>query len=129
MTWRHSKTKAFIMLAVLMIGAFLRVSPAFAQAVFINEFMASNGNTLTDVDGDYSDWIELFNSSAAPVNLDGWYLTDDSTFTRLWRFPAVTLKANGFLVVFASGKNRTNAAAQLHTSFGLKADGDYLALL
>ncbi len=91
--------------------------------------MASNGKTLADADGDFSDWIELYNSGSAAVNLDGWYLTDDFALANLWRFPAVTMKPNSFLVVFASGKNRTNAAAQLHTSFNLKAEGEYLALL
>ncbi len=103
---------------------------ALAQSdPIISEFMASNTSTLADEDGEYSDWIELFNPSAVPVNLEGWYLTDDSRQLGKWRFPAVTLPPNGFLVVFASGKNRAVAGTQLHTSFNLNADGEYLALV
>jgi hypothetical protein len=44
-------------------------------------------------------------------------------------FPPATLPANGYLVVFASGKNRIAAGGKLHTSFSLSADGEYLALV
>src|SRR5687768_2602343 len=77
-----------------------------AAQVTISEFMAGNSQTLADQDGEYSDWIELFNSSAAGVNLENWTLTDSASQPAKWRFPAVTIAPRGFLVVFASGKNR-----------------------
>ena len=43
-----------------------------AETVVINEFLANNVNTLAAEDGGYHDWIELFNSSESPVDLDGW---------------------------------------------------------
>lgn len=91
--------------------------------------MAVNNNVLADADGDYSDWIEIHNPTASAVNLDGWYLTDDAANLTKWRFPAVTLASSGYLVVFASDKNRTNASAQLHTNFKLSSSGEYLALV
>lgn len=99
-----------------------------APAVVINEFLASNGNGLADEDGDRPDWIELRNRTGSPVALGGWALTDDAQNLKKWVFPAVTIPANGFLVVFASGKNRPGAARP-HTNFSLNADGEYLALL
>lgn len=99
-----------------------------APTVVINEFMASNGNGLADEDGDRPDWIELRNRTGSPVALGGWALTDDAQNLRKWVFPAVTLPANGFLVVFASGKNRPGATRP-HTNFSLNADGEYLALI
>ena len=97
--------------------------------VLINEFMARNSQTLADADGDYSDWIELRNVSTADVNLDGWFLTDaDSNLTK-WRMPATTLPAGGYLVVFASGKDRATVGAELHTNFALDGGGEYLALV
>jgi hypothetical protein len=92
---------------------------------YISEIMASNQRTLTDENGDYSDWIEIYNPSAVSVNLDGWTLLDSSDE---WRFPATNLVGGGFLVVFASGKNRAIPGARLHTNFRLAADGEYLAL-
>ena len=102
--------------------------PVPAQ-VMISEFMASNGQTLADEDGDFPDWMELYNDGGAAVNLDGWFLTDSAANLTRWRIPAVTLAPKGLLVVFASGKNRSDPAAPLHTSFSLDASGEYLALV
>jgi len=104
------------------------VSSASAQ-VIISEFMADNKHTLADEDAQYSDWIELFNSGTTTTSLAGWSLTDDPTRQVRWSFPATNLPPKGFLVVFASGKNRAVPGKPLHTDFSLKASGEYLALL
>ena len=109
------------------VGAFFLAGAAQAQVV-LTEFLASNNSRLADVDGEFSDWIEVQNTSASAVNLKDWSLTDDPALPSKWRFPATNLNAGGYLVVFASGKNRTNAGVQLHTSFSLSAAGEYLAL-
>jgi len=97
--------------------------------VTLSEFMADNGRTLNDEDGDASDWIEIENGSDQVVDLTGWALTDDPTRPMSWRFPPVALAARGHLVVFASGKNRTVPTARLHTQFRLSREGGYLALV
>ena len=68
----------------------------------IAEFQAINNTTLQDADGDFSDWIEIRNVDAEPLSLGGWYLTDDATDLRKWRFPDTTVPGNDELVVFAS---------------------------
>jgi hypothetical protein len=98
-------------------------------AVRLNEFMAANAATGADDDGDYSDWIELQNAGTNSVGLDGWFLTDDAQVPGRWRFPAVTLAPGQFKLVWASGKNRSNPAAPLHTNFKLDRGGGFLALL
>lgn len=105
------------------------LDPAVPPRVILSEFMAANTSTLRDEDGDYSDWIELFNGEEAAVDLEGWWLTDDPATPTKWRFPAVSIAAKSFLVVFASEKNRTNIDARLHTNFRLTEAGEYLALL
>ena len=101
---------------------------AATSSVYITEFMADNESVLRDEDGDYSDWIEIYNPGATPVNLDGWSLTDDVERPAKWRFPAgVQVPAEGYLVVFASDKNR--AIGTLHTNFRLSAEGEYLGLI
>ena len=44
--------------------------------IVINEFMADNTRTLQDKDGEYSDWIEIYNGGTSAADLAGWYLTD-----------------------------------------------------
>ena len=97
--------------------------------VLISEFMAENKETLADQDGNFSDWVEIYNSGTSGVNLSGWALTDDPTRQSRWTFPNTNLAANGFLVVFATGTNRTVLGEPLHANFKLSANGEYLALL
>jgi hypothetical protein len=98
-------------------------------AIIISEIMAVNRSTLNDEDGDSSDWIELYNTTDQPVSLAGWHLTDQPSNPTLWTFPNVTIGAHGYVIVFASLKNRTNAVSELHTNFSLDEAGEYLALL
>ncbi|MBN1560288.1 lamin tail domain-containing protein [candidate division KSB1 bacterium] len=111
-----------------MITSLPHTSAAQAQTVRINEFMASNTSTLADVDGDFSDWLELYNPAATAVNLAGWSLTDAMASPRKWTFPSVGLESDGYLVLFASGKDIASPDAELHTNFKLDAAGEYLAL-
>ncbi|MDB4787666.1 lamin tail domain-containing protein, partial [Akkermansiaceae bacterium] len=97
-------------------------------APIISEFMASNSGTINDEDGDSSDWIEIHNPDASPVDLDGYRLTDDAGLPTLWTFPAVTLAAGDYLIVFASGKDRAVSGSELHTNFKLSASFGDLAL-
>jgi len=112
----------------------LLISVAFflnlAEAVLeISEFMANNTQTLVDDDDDRSDWIEIHNLTSAAINLDGWFLTNDAEDLTRWPFPAVSLPANGYLLLFASEKDHRALGAPLHTNFQLKSGGGYLALV
>ena len=57
----------------------------------ISEFLAANKNGLTDEDGDYSDWIEIYNPGHRPVNLSGWSLTDDPGYVEILRAGLVSI--------------------------------------
>jgi hypothetical protein len=95
----------------------------------ISEFMANNERTLADEEGSFPDWIEIHNRQSTPFNLAGYFLTDDPGTLAKWAFPIVVLPPDGYLVVFASGNNRTVDPAHLHTSFQLRAEGGFLALV
>ncbi len=97
--------------------------------LLINEFMASNSSSLPDENGDYPDWIEVYNPTALLVDLTGWRLTDDKDDLAGWPFPSITLDPFEYLIVYASGKDRRDPAGELHTDFKLNADGEYLALI
>ena len=99
------------------------------SAPLISEFMAINDSVLADEDGDFSDWIEIHNPDPVTVDLAGWHLTDRADELDRWEFPAVSLPPGGYLVVFASDKDRSVAGAELHTNFKLSGGGEYLALV
>jgi hypothetical protein len=110
-------------------------NPNFQFTAFIiTEFMASNGgdgpNALRDEDGDTSDWIEIYNPDNTVANLGGYFITDAANNLTKWTFPVgTTVPARGYIVIFASGKNRTNVQSRLHTNFQLNNSGEYLGLL
>jgi hypothetical protein len=96
----------------------------------ITEFLASNDQGLLDQDGDSSDWIEIHNPTAGFVDLGGSYLTDSPGSLTRWTIPSPTfLLPSGFIVIFASDKDRAVAGQELHTNFKLSAGGEYLALV
>ncbi|MEM7386724.1 MAG: CotH kinase family protein, partial [Verrucomicrobiota bacterium] len=117
------KRSLFFLLLVAALG-----SPAFA-APYISEVMANNDTTLADEDDEFPDWIEIHNPDATAVNLEGYFLTDNAEDLEKWEFPAISIPADGYLLIFASGKNRDNPAARLHTGFRLGSGGEYLALV
>ena len=114
----------------------LTLDPNAARAkLVINEILAANENGLTDEDSTAADpqpqdWIEIYNRSPQTVNLAGWSLTDDPDQPGRWVFPNGTLKAGGYLVVFASGKDRKNPTGtnRFHTNFKLSPRGEFLGL-
>src|SRR5664279_1363902 len=124
--FRHACVRALILsFAFILVFSEWKAS---AQ-VIISEFMADNQTTLADEDGDFSDWIELYNASTNGVNLKGWYLADSATNLTHWKFPDTNIGSSQFMVVFASNKNRKAVGAPLHTNFKLSKAGEYLALV
>lgn len=98
-------------------------SYALSQPV-INEVCSYNGNLIEDEDGSEPDWIELYNAGSAPVNLSQYRITDQNNDH--WVFPAIVMPPQSFLLVFASGKNRSGTT--LHTHFKISREGDVISL-
>ncbi len=119
-TWR--------LLPVALLSTF---APRVATAqLFINEFVASNATGITDESGAHEDWIEIYNAGAAPVDLAGYYLSDDPTRPRLWRIPTgstaqTTIAAQAYLVFWADKDVTTGAN---HVDFKLSAGGETIVL-
>lgn len=97
------------------------------QDVVINELMSDNESTIQDMDGDYKDWIELYNNSSSTINLENFSLSDDMDNLEKWVFPAVSISPNGFLLIFASGKDVVDTS-ELHTNFKIKQSGEAIYL-
>ncbi|MGK0413004.1 MAG: putative repeat protein (TIGR02543 family) [Polaribacter sp.] len=122
----HSK-KTFLITKVV-IFFLLFSSQLYSQNVAINEVMSSNDITLADEDGEFNDWIEIYNYGSTSVNIGGYGLTDDVTDLYQWVFPAYTLQPKEFLLVWASGKDRSIPSQPLHANFKIKAGGEVLIL-
>jgi hypothetical protein len=77
----------------------------------------------------FLDWVELRNTTAAPVSLAGWALSDEADTPMKWVFPATAqIPANGFLTVACSGRDLKPSSGLLHTNFSLDQDGESLTL-
>ena len=105
-----------------------RVQPESALGpVVINEVMASNTMTVTDEEGVYEDWFELYNNSNQAVDLSGYFLTDNPDNLTKYTIPVgVSIPANGYLIFWA---DEDSADGPLHCNFRLSVNGEQLLLL
>ncbi len=87
--------------------------PVSGQNVIINEIMSSNSSVAYDDNGDYSDWIELYNAGTQPVQLEGWGLSDSYSDPKKWIFPKYTFNPGEHLLLWASGKDRKPVAGEM----------------
>lgn len=98
-----------------------------SNQIVLNEIMASNTKTVTDQDGEYDDWIELFNKSNDTVDISNWILTDNSTNLDKYRFPAGTkILPQSYLIIWADEDGKQTG---MHANFKLSASGEALYLL
>ncbi|MDP8241102.1 MAG: CotH kinase family protein [Candidatus Hatepunaea meridiana] len=101
-------------LLIILIVSIL-IFPLQAQNVVINEIMSLNVETAPDEDGDYPDWIELYNAENNIVNLKGFGLSDDPDEPLKWVLPETIINPHRHLLVFASGKDRKLWANRIET--------------
>ena len=94
-------------------------------AVIISEFMEKNRAVIADEDGDFSDWVELYNAGDEPVSLKGWRISDNPE-QKGWKFPDVSIAPGEYLLIFASNKEK-EGTEPLHADFAISGDeGVYL---
>lgn len=106
------------------------VLPLVDPKVRINEILASEVGGVTDENQQPQEWIELTNQLDQPLDLTGWYLTDDRDSLQKWRFPSGTIPARGFLLVLADGTGAVVPGSPLlHANFSLSAAGEWLGLV
>ncbi len=111
-------------IAALLLGL---CSLASAQVV-INEYSFSNFNGPTDAFGENEDWVELYNPTASPVDLTGFYLSDKAGNLTKWQVPSGNVPANGYTMVFYS-KRGTVSGAEIHPDFTMsQTQGEWIIL-
>ena len=102
------------------------VTAPVANMLVINEFMASNDTTIFDQNGEYDDWLEIYNKSDSVVNIGGYFLTDDPAALTQWVFPDTSIASHGHLLVWADDNTEQNG---LHAGFKLSASGEAILLV
>ena len=107
--------------------ALLESIGAVPGTVVISEVMASSQFILPDQSGQFPDWVELRNTGDTPVDLTGWFLSDDSATPDKWVFPQLVLQPGQRFVVFCSGTGAVSGDT-IHTDFALSAGGENLIL-
>ncbi len=92
----------------------------------INEFMAINDATIPDRNGEYDDWVELYNNTDTAISLNGYYLSDDGSNLTRWAFPDTLIAANDYLIIWT---DNDVGQAGLHTNFKLSGSGETVILV
>jgi len=121
---RYEKMLKYMRISLL---SLILISSAEANVpVVINELMASNNRCIQDPQGQYDDWIEIYNYGSQILDLGGLYLTDDLSVPDKWQIPSATIiLAGGYRLIWADDDT---ADAGLHANFKLDADGEEVAL-
>ena len=104
-----------------------RSDEAVVGEIALNEVVTDNISLYPDEAGRFSDYIELKNVSAHPVNLKGYGLTDNAEKPDKFRFPDLTLPAGGLIVLHCDGEEDTSNAGHLHAAFKL-SEGETVQL-
>lgn len=114
---------SFFMMKRILLLSFLAVLLNVAKSqVVINEISYTNAGGITDGYGLPSDYVELYNATPGlPVNMSGYYLTNDITNLYKWKIPAtITIPSFSFQVFFCSGRNTTDPLGYVHTNFDIE---------
>ena len=98
------------------------------KSLVINEVLADNNGGLSDEDGEYTDWIEIYNYGEEEINLNGYGITNDLDEPFYWTFPEISIYPKSFIIVRASGKDRKDNLNFLHTNFKINKKGENIYL-
>jgi hypothetical protein len=94
--------------------------------VVINELLPVNKTIAPDQDGEYDDWIELYNLSSSVRDISGYFLSDNKDHFSKWQFPDGTLiPGYGYLIIWA---DNDSAQVGLHANFKLSSLGEEVLL-
>lgn len=96
------------------------------RSIVINELMAVNTTIVSDQNGEYDDWFELYNLTSSDIDISGYFLSDNDSKTSKWKVPRGTvIKSSAYLIIWAD-KDTTQAG--LHANFKLSSGGEELVL-
>ena len=85
--------------------------------IVINEILPDNRGNFINKSGEYSGYIEIINNSDKSVNISNYSLSNNESVSFKWQIPNTVLGSGEVLLVYTSGKSRTEG--ELSTSFKL----------
>ena len=104
---------------------------AGSTPVVVNEVSAGNSVAANEY-GKRNDWIELYNTTDQPIDLEGMYLTDDPTMPEKYQITSSALgvstviPAHGYYIVWA---DKLDPICQLHAGFKLANQSEHSVTL
>jgi hypothetical protein len=100
--------------------------------LFLNEVVAENFGAVEDVDdedGEYPDWLEIYNPGSAAVQLQGLSLTDNPREPEKFRIEqSISLAPKAFIMVYLDDDPEQTNTTNIHTNFSLNKDGEFIGL-
>lgn len=111
---------------LLLLIILLTCYSGFAQ-LQINEVCSDNDELLQSSNGEYYDWIEIYNNSDKPVELSDYYLSDDEDDVMKWNFSPGIINPKSFVIVFTD-KDEVIVEGEQHADFKIKSKGEILFL-
>jgi hypothetical protein len=116
----------FLVLVLILQSSCKKTYENADPTVVINEVMPVNSSTAADQDGEFDDWIELYNLTSSSIDLSGYYLSDDSKNPAKWQFPKYsTIAPKGYLIIWADNDILESG---LHANFKLSSTGEEVLL-
>ncbi len=100
-------------------------SKSLLTNLYINEFLASNDNVDIPGHDGKDDWIEIYNDGTSPVDISGFYITDNLSTPQKVRLPtspgSLIVPPKGYLLLICSDNP---ALGSNHIELGLSASGE-----
>lgn len=124
---KDTQNRAFKTLGGMVESADAKKDPYYSPLI-ISEVMPVNISAVPNEKGEFSDYIEIYNSGDSPINLKGVGLSDRSDRIK-FLFPDYELPARGFVIVYATNKNYVNIPLGIfHAKFKLTSLGESVYL-
>jgi hypothetical protein len=111
---------------ILLLFLLLQLGMTSVAQPIINEVCFKNAGNLSDEQGHFHDWIELYNPGSSPIPLQSYFLNDEANFETAWALPNFLLPPGEYVIIYASGIN--DMTAPFHASFKLKEEGENVVL-
>lgn len=112
----------------LFLLTFLNSCVTTGRSLYINEVMSKNSGFSYDLEGNSSDWMEIFNYGTSDINLENYLLVSDNEKSPKFIFKKHIIEAGQTLLVWCSGKESTKYSTEIHIPFKISSSGESVSL-